>query len=347
MLALDNPTTGIDVATTLWNAFLIVVPASVFFFGFLSVRQFASLDRALERAADLDDAIRHNPPNGPIGLDRAKADLQYLEDLGKQDLVSRATVYGNAVAAVALLVLAHQYGADQHWHCTSLTLDDTCLPVGNQPPGFWAITIVLCLEFGTAILGFLENWFIAKRVNQAKSHFLAHHLHEADEAFGELMGSSSSLSEKELEQVAARADNRYQNLVDEIPEWAYVHAQLGLVKLKRADIPLPKGQAKLQPELQEADLDAAIEHLTQACNAASPQRDWRIALIRAQLRRGNLQPACEELQRFLNDAKPRDVAEKDRVRQVKIAVAGADVTSSGEAAQAACRQLVEKLDLLT
>ena len=93
-------------ATALWTAIGIIVTASVFITTFLQMRLHAALDRAIEHVDVTDAEISGRPlEQGPALHKRAQKVVHRLEARARPDVVSIATVIGNVVLLVFVILL--------------------------------------------------------------------------------------------------------------------------------------------------------------------------------------------------------------------------------------------------
>jgi len=128
-----------DDFTALWLAIQIIVSASVFSTGFLSVRIHASLDRAIGRADVLDKQIQTDPPH--LGGDRSiLRAVRRLDDIGHPDSVNNVTVWGNAVLFCFVLGLGVLIAIHEGWRSPCVLRLQAFPPIGCNgsalPAGF-------------------------------------------------------------------------------------------------------------------------------------------------------------------------------------------------------------------
>lgn len=152
------------------------------------------------------------------------------------------------------------------------------------------------------ILGFLENRRIAKRATVMLKDFLASRFVSTENFFeaSEYI-TAGEIARKEIYRKLSAAIELYQGLLEEVPTWDYVAAQLGIASERRTlllDSP--------NSPLGELGLIGSAQYLDQACTLDPKRTEWRNALAQVLIRLKRFDDALLHLDWVAKHADPQD-----------------------------------------
>jgi hypothetical protein len=228
-----------------WVALGIIVSASVFSTGFLSVRVHTVLDRTIDNLVATDERIRDRPPDQGMDANLKRALLSFASVI-RLDTVNQVTALANVVLLLAVLLLCRVVWVKSNWHWVS----DWAAVAGN----YWALCTIVVVEVSVVVIGVLETRNSARHAQSFREDFLAIKLHEAEKAFSNALGQSDR---KKMASGLERAMTLYYELGSEVPQWSYVYQQAGIAA-RRVLILATLPGARRYPHIV---LRACFEHL--------------------------------------------------------------------------------------
>jgi tetratricopeptide (TPR) repeat protein len=153
----------------LFDAITILISVSVFSTGFLSVRIHANRDRLLERVDRIGEHLNDTSPSQGdqynYGTGLIIEELERYKEASKPDSIALATAFGNFGVFLLTLILAALIIKANKWEFTTTP--------SKVVPEFWALSACGLVEFGIAVLGYIDLEFVYRDIAERLSKSFA------------------------------------------------------------------------------------------------------------------------------------------------------------------------------